>query len=60
MINLKKDRPQVEGVDQNELREKERNMKIEMQMKIMEEVETNMRKMKKEMNNQGALQKKNQ
>lgn len=34
------------------MREKERNMKIEMQVQIMEEVEQNMVKMKQELMNQ--------
>ena len=54
MINMKK----KEGDQSDALRDKERNMKIEMQVKIMEEVEQNMIQMKKEMNRDGEKQKK--
>lgn len=58
IINMKKDRTVSDVANHDELRDKERNMKIEMQMKIMEEVELNMRKMKKDMNNEGEQRKK--
>lgn len=56
MINMKKERRDAE--QDESLKEKERNMKIEMQMKIMQEVEENMRKMNKEFKNEGAQRKK--
>lgn len=41
IINMKKEKPGVGvgGVEEAQLKDKERNMKIEMQMKIMEEVQ---------------------
>ena len=54
IINLKKN----EGEKNEEMKEKQRNMKIEMQMKIMEEVEENMKKMKKDFKNEGQQRKK--
>lgn len=58
LINTKKERGFAEGANQDELRDKERNMKIEMQMKIMEEVEQNMMQMKKDFNKEGENRKK--
>jgi hypothetical protein len=52
IINLNKEQGD-RGERRDDLREKERNMKIEMQMKIMEEVENNMKQMKREFNKEG-------
>jgi hypothetical protein len=51
LINTKKEQ---HGSD--DLREKERSMKIEMQVRIMEEVETNMAKFRRDIANQNTQQ----
>ena len=53
-INLKKER----GDATQELKEKERKMKIDMQMKIMEEVQNNMILIKNEFKKEGQKRKK--
>jgi len=53
VINMKKERNYEKGERGEYMREKERNIKIEMQVRIMEEVEQNMLKMKRELNHDG-------
>lgn len=60
LINLKKDRQYEKTAMGEELKDKERNMKIEMQMKIMEEVEQNMQKITQDFKKADQLRQKNE